>query len=373
MTDTSPRRILVSAGEPSGDGYGAEVVAALRATRPDLECEGPGGPAMARAGLTVRCPVERLSAIGFAEVVRTVPRHLRLLRELARDARAGRYAAAVLIDYPEFHLRLGRALRRAGVPVVWYVAPQLWAWWPGRLPRLRSATDRLAVVLPFEASWFGARGLPAEFVGHPLLDRPWPAREEARAALRLPADARVLGIFPGSREAEVARNWPLFRDVGKQMLAEGRATRAIVAGTAGGYYPDAAPLVIQRDRPDQVLAAATAALVKSGTTTLEAACVGTPVVVAYRASFSTYLIARRVLTAEFISLVNLVAGRAVVPEFWHLPVRADEVAAAMRPLLDAASAEHEGQRAALAGVRAALGRPGAAGRVATMALEQLAG
>lgn len=371
MTEPSPRRILVSAGEPSGDGYGAELVAALRAMRPDLVCEGPGGPAMARAGLAVRYPMERLSAIGFVEVLRTVPRHLRLLGQLVRDARAGRYAAAVLIDYPGFHLRLGRRLRRAGVPVIWYVAPQLWAWWPGRLPRLRAAADRLAVVLPFEVSWFDERGLAAEGVGHPLVDRPWPSQEAARTALRLPAAARVLGIFPGSREAEVARNWPLFRDVGKQMLAEGRATHAVVAGTAGGYYPDAAPLVVQRDRPDQVLAAATAALVKSGTTALEAACVGTPVVVAYRASWSTYLIARRVLTTRWISLINLVAGRGVVPEFWHLPVRAEEVATAIRPLLNPASAEHQDQRAALAGVHAALGPPGAAARVAALVVGQI--
>lgn len=371
MSLDGPARILVSAGEPSGDQHGAGVVAALRAARPGLECEGPGGPAMAAAGLSVRFPMERLSAIGFAEVVRTIPRHLALLRSLVRDARAGRYAAAVLIDYPGFHLRLGRALRQAGVPVIWYIAPQLWAWWPGRLSRLRAAADRLAVILPFEADWFGTRGMPAEFVGHPLMEQTWSGRAEARARLGLPSDEPVLAIFPGVREAELARNWPLFRDVGKRMLAEGFAARVIVAGTAGGYYPDAAPLVVQRDLPDQVLAAATAALVKSGTTALEAACTGTPVAVAYRASRPTYAVARRVLTAPWISLVNLVAGRPVVPEFWHLPVRADEVCAALRPLLDPASPGYQVQLGALASVRASLGEPGASRRVARMVLEQV--
>lgn len=371
MSRSAPLRILVSAGEPSGDKHGAEVVAALLTATADVECEGPGGPAMAMAGMTIRFPIERLSAIGFAEIVRTLPRHIGLLRKLVRDARAGRYAAAVLIDYPGFHLRLGRALRQAGVPVVWYIAPQLWAWWPGRLPRLRAAADRLAVILPFEAAWFAAHGMTAEFVGHPLLDRTWPSRAEARERLKLPPEAVVLGIFPGSREGEVTRNWPLFRDVGKQMLAEGRASKVLVAGTAGGYYPDAAPLVIHRDQPEQVLAAATAALVKSGTTGLEAACVGTPVVVAYRSSYSTYAVARRALTVRWISLVNLVAGRSIVPEFWHLPVRPDEVGDALRPLLDSSGVAHQAQLAELSEVRGRLGRPGAARRVANLVLERL--
>lgn len=366
-----PARILVSAGEPSGDQHGAGVVAALRAASPGLECEGPGGPAMASAGMTLRCPIDRLSAIGFVEAARTLPRHLGLLRELSRDARSGRYRAAVLIDYPGFHLRLGRALRRAGVPVIWYIAPQLWAWWPGRLPRLQAAADRLAVILPFEAGWFGARGMATDFVGHPLLDRTWSTPADARARLDLPSDAPVLGIFPGVREGELTRNWPLFREVGKQLLAQGHANRVIVAGTAGGYYPDAGQLQVHRGEPELVLAASTAALIKSGTTSLEAARAGTPMVVAYRSSRSTYAIARRVLRVPWISLVNLVAERPVVPEFWHLPVRADEVSAALRPLLDRSEAAHLAQLEALAQVRAALGQRGAAERVARMVLQRV--
>jgi lipid-A-disaccharide synthase len=347
------------------------VVARLLARRPELRIEGCGGPRMVGAGLALRCDIAELSAIGFLEVVRSVPRHLRLLRELTRDAEAGRYALAVLIDYPGFHMRLGARLRSAGVPVLQYIAPQMWAWRSGRVRRLRRAADRLAVVLPFEQEWFACRGMSSTFVGHPLLDRPWPSRAEARAALDVPPAEPVLGIFPGSREGEISRNWPLFRDVARRMLAEGLCRRAIVAGTAEGYYPEAGPIVVHRAGSETVLAAATAALVKSGTTTLEAACAGTPIVVAYRTPRTTYELARRLMTVQWISLVNLILGEQLVPEFWHLPVAAAPIADALRPLLTAGSREEQTQRAGLARVRERLGSRGAADRVAALALDLL--
>jgi lipid-A-disaccharide synthase len=362
-------RILLSAGEPSGDLHGAGVVAALRAARPDLHVEGNGGPQMAAAGMTIKCDSATLGALGFFEVIRTVPRHLRLLRSIAAEAKARRYVVAILVDYPGFHLRLGEALRAAGVPVLQYVAPQLWAWRPGRLPKLQRAADRVAAILPFEAPWFTSRGVPCEFVGHPVLDREWPTQASARAALRLPPEVPVLGIFPGSREGEIDRNWPLFRDVGRRMLAEGRCHRVVVAGTAGGYYPDAPPFLVHRGNPEQVLAASTAALVKSGTTTLEAACTGTPMVVAYRTARTTYEIARRLIMSRWISLVNLVLDEALVPEFWHLPVSAAPVADALRPLLDVESQAHQAQRSGLARAHTLLGTPGASRRVAELAIE----
>jgi lipid-A-disaccharide synthase len=363
--------VLLSAGEPSGDRLAAAVAVAARAARPDLEMEGPGGPEMAAAGVGLRAEADSLSAMGFGEVVRTLPRHYRLYRDLVNDARAGRYSAALLVDYPGFHLRLGRALRRAGVPVVWYVAPQLWAWRAGRLPALRAAADDLAVLLPFEAEWFGSRGLTCTFVGHPVAGVEWPAAPAARNRLGLPPEGPVLGIFPGSREGEIERNWPLFRDVAGRILAEGRAVAAVVCATPGGYYPEPGPIRVHRGDPASVFGAATAALAKSGTTTLELACAGVPMVVAYRTSISTNWLARWWMTVDRISLVNLIAGADLVPEFWRWPVSAEPVAAALRPLLGPASPAAAAQRTGLAAVRAALGDGQAASRVAAMLLARL--
>jgi lipid-A-disaccharide synthase len=372
VTGPSATRLLISAGEVSGDRLGGALVAAIRARRPDLALEGCGGPLMAGAGLEVRCDVARLSAMGFLEVLGAAPRHLALYRRFAAEARRGRFGGAVLIDYPGFHLRLGAALRRSGVPVVQFVAPQLWAWRPQRLGQLARAADRVAAILPFEEEWFSSRGVPCTFVGHPLVDREWPARPTARSALNLPLNVPVLGIFPGTREGEITLNWPLFRDVARRMLAEGCCRRVVVAGTPGGYYPDPQGFLVHRGDPDLVLAASTAVLIKSGTTVLEAAWTGTPMVVAYRSPRMTYEIARHLMTVEWISLANLVLAAPLVPEFWRLPVRAAEVADALRPLLDESTQEAAAQRAGLKRVRGLLGSRGAAGRVADMVLDLLA-
>ncbi len=369
MSRREGEAILVSAGEPSGDLHGAPVVVALKERFPEVILEGPGGPQMRAAGLNLITGIEQLSAMGFLEVVRSVPRHAALMRQLLNRAKTGRYRFAILIDYPGFHLRLGEALRRLGVPVLIYIAPQLWAWRPGRLSRLKRAADRLGVILPFEAEWFASRGVPARYVGHPLLDQSRPDPGKARESLALTPDNRVLGIFPGSRSREISAHWPLFREVADRMLAERRCDSVVVAGTADGEYPEPGPMKIVRGMADQVLAASTAALIKSGTATLEAALAGTPMVVAYQSSRSTYAIARRLMTVDRISLVNLVAGRDVVPEFWHLPISARETGDALAPLLDPGSPEHRAQLSDLAQVSRQLGEPGAGRRVVELAGE----
>jgi len=372
MTSPQAPRIFVSAGEPSGDLHGAAVVRALRARHPGAVIEALGGPHMAAAGATIRYPMEGLAAFGLVEVVTKLGAHLRLLRALKSDFRAGRYDLAILIDYPGFHVRVAEAARAAGTKVLYYIAPQLWAWRPGRARRFASAVDRLAVVLPFEQRFFGELGLRSEYVGHPLVDREgWPTREEARARLGLAPGSRVLGLFPGSRTQEVRRLWGPFRDAALRMLEEGRCDRVLVAGTPGGDYPDPGPLRITVGDPIPVFAASDAALAKSGTTTLEAALAGVPMVVAYKVHPLTFLMFQRLRTVRWVSLVNLVAEREVVPEMLQHQAEAGSLADALRPLLDPRDPRTVAQREGLALVRERLGAPGATTRVVALADELL--
>jgi lipid-A-disaccharide synthase len=339
---------------------------------PGAEIDAFGGPRMAAAGARVRFPMERYTAFGFVEILGKVPAHLRLLRVLEAEFRSGRYDLLIVIDYPGFHVRLAEAARRHGVKVLYYIAPQLWAWRPGRARRLQGAVNRLAVVLPFEAEFFAGHGIAAEYVGHPLLDRPpLPARAAARAALGLPGSGRVLGLFPGSRTQEIARLWPAFRLAAGKLLRDGRCDAVVVAGTAEGEYPGGEEFLIHRSAPETVFAAADAALAKSGTTTLEAALADLPMVVAYRVSPLTSWIARRLLTVPWVSLVNLVAGRGVVVELLQGDVTPEALAGRVAPLLDADDPGTRAQREGLRLVRERLGSGGAAQRVVTIAAELL--
>lgn len=369
-TDAAPR-IFLGAGEPSGDLHAAGVVAAMRRRWPGAVLEAFGGPRMAEAGASVRFRMEDYTVLGFVEILRKLGPHWRLLRTLRSEFRAGRFDLVVLVDYPGFHLRVAEAARAAGVPVLYYIAPQLWAWRPGRARRLARAVDRLAVILPFEAEFFAGAGVPATFVGHPLLDRPRVPRVEARQRMGAGADDRVLAIFPGSRRQEVQAHWPIFRDAARDLERSGACTRILVAAAPGGEYPGADPGELVRGDPGLVLAAADAALAKSGTTTLEAALAGVPMVVGYRVNPVTAWLARRMITVPWISLVNLVAERAVVPELVQHHLTAAAVADAAADLLDPRSGAGARQRAGLAEVGHRLGQPGAAERVAALAVELL--
>jgi lipid-A-disaccharide synthase len=365
-------RVFVSAGEPSGDLHGAGVVRALRERYPDASIEALGGPRMEHAGATLRYRMEGLAAFGVVEILSKLGAHLRLLRALRQDFRAGRYDLVILIDYPGFHLRVAEAARAAGTKVLYYIAPQLWAWRPERARRLAAAVDRLAVVLPFEQPFFGGLGLRSEYVGHPLVDRaPVPSREAARSSLGIAPGSRVLGLFPGSRAQEIRRLWVPFRDAAARLLAAGRCDRVIVAGTEWGQYPDPGRAEIVRGEPSRLLAAADAALVKSGTTTLEAALAGTPMVVAYKVHPVTYRVFQRLRTVEWVSLVNLVAGREVVPELLQDRAESVPLAEAVGPLLDPADPRTRAQQEGFTLVRRRLGEPGATTRVVALAGELL--
>ncbi len=312
---------------------------------------------------------EDLSAVGLFESIATLPPHVRLLRELRTGLRAKRYHAVILVDYPGLHLRVARAAARAGVPVLYYIPPQVWAWGGWRLRALRSHVRRLAVILPFEVPFYRERGIEASFVGHPLLDGVERVnRAAARAALGIPPERRVLALFPGSRAVEVRRLWPIMRAAARELGVNGEL-EIVVAAMSGLAYPDATGCRLVWDNANAVMQSADAGICKSGTTTLAAALADMPMIITYRMHALTAALARRLAQVTHIGLVNLVAGREIVPELLQERMVPGMLAKAVAPLLDPASPAAADQRDAFKGVRAALGRPGASARVAEMALE----
>jgi lipid-A-disaccharide synthase len=369
---TERPRVFVCAGEPSGDRHAADVVRALQAACPGAVLEGVGGAHLAAAGVRLHARAERLSATGAVQPLRGLAAHLMLLGGLRRRFRAGCYDVVLLVDYPGFNLRLARAAAGANLPVLYYIAPQAWAWAPGRAELLRRAVRALAVILPFEEAFFSARGVQTRFVGHPLLDAVYPSRQAARAALALDAGQPVVALFPGSRLAEVRRLWPRLREAARRVREERPDTAVAVAAVQGGSYPGADGARLIWDRPAEVLAAADAVRCKSGTTTLEAAIAGVPSVVVCVADPLSYAIGRRLVRVPFMGLANLVAGAAIVPELIQHAATAERLAAAVLPLLDRDGTPARRQRAGYATVRARLGPPGAAQRAAAMALDLVA-
>lgn len=363
----------MSAGEPSGDAHAAALARALLAADRGLTIEGFGGPLMAEAGVKLIERMERFTVLGLIEVVRKIPAHLALLRTMEARMRRGDVRLLIVVDYPGFHLRLAAAARRLGVPVLYYIAPQLWAWHESRVRKMAASVTHLAAILPFEETFFKERGVPATYVGHPLLDRTPPPADRAELKRRLGLDpARpVLGLFPGSRAQETARLWPVFRATAQLVRRSQPAVQCLVAAAGGSAYPDPADIVVVTDRPAECFAAADVALSKSGTTTLEAALAGAPQVVAYRLNGLSYFMARRLVRIPWVGLVNLVAGREVAPEFLQGRATPPNLAAALLPLFGD-TPERARQLEGIAEVKRLLGGPGAARRAAELARDLLA-
>ncbi len=336
------------AGEASGDNLGGPLIQALAAREPGAGFYGVAGPRMVAAGCEAWYPADALAVMGLAEIVRHLPRLLRLRRQLLGRLLAARPAAFIGIDSPEFNLRMARALRQRGVPTVQYVSPQVWAWRQGRVRSIAESVDLVLCVLPFETAFYESHAVRAVFVGHPLADRV-PVYSDpyaARAALGLPAAGPLVAVLPGSRGGEVSRLGPPFAAT-VAWLAARRPGLAFVAPMANAAarttfeqaLREHAPGVLVTlvdGRAQDAVAASDAVLVASGTATLETALVKRPMVVAYRVAPLTAWLVRdlKLVKTEFFSQPNLLAGRQLVPEYFQEQVRPDVLGPALLEQLD---------------------------------------
>jgi lipid-A-disaccharide synthase len=369
--------LLVVAVEASADLHGAAVLRELRALRPGLRVFGAGGPLLRAEGVETLVRAEDLSVMGIAEVLPALPRILRALRTLRRAAEEQRPRAALLIDSPDFNLRLARKLRRLGIPVAYFIGPSVWAWRTYRVRQIARDVARMLVILPFEAEFYARHGVPAVYVGNPLADelRPLlpasssPSRSELRARLGLDAGRPVLALLPGSRRQEVRRIWPALLAAARLLRERLPDLQLVVpiAPTVERAWLDAdIPMTFVDGRAPEVLSSADAAVVASGTATLEAALAQVPTVVVYRLSWLSWMVGRLLVRVPFVSLVNLLAGRRLVPELLQRDCSGARIADTAVPLLTSGSAREE-QLEGMRGIRAALapaGAPGAARRAA---------
>jgi lipid-A-disaccharide synthase len=363
------RRILFVAGEASGDLHAAGVAASLRRLRPELQLSAVGGARLAEQGVEMVHLDAHLGVMGFFEILEHIPAHYRLLGRISDMMKRGEVSLIVLIDYPGFNMKVAERAKEIGVPVLYYVTPQVWAWGSGRIPKLARLVTKAAVILPFEEKLLRGYGVDATFVGHPMLDRAvsMPSKSEARETLGIPMDSEVLALFPGSRQQEIDRHLDDFVAAAKSLIAKRPGLKVLVSvAPTVSVDPARCPFPLVHSQSLMVLRAADAGLCKSGTTTLEAAIAGCPLVVAYRTGRISYALARLVVTVPHIGLVNVVAGREVAPEFIQDRIQAEPIAAALSRLLDAGPTR-DAALAGLAEVRDKLGTPGAADRVAAMA------
>ena len=364
-------RLFFVAGEESGDIHGANVIRALDEQCPDLVCEGLGGQHMAEAGMTLCHDLANEGIMGFLEVVKHYPAIRRLFHDTLDHINADKPDAVVLIDYPGFNIRLAKALLGTGIPIIYYISPQVWAWKKGRLKTLAQCVDHMMVIFPFEVELYEAVGVPCTYVGHPLLDH----IEGVEAGPSLGGDPLV-GLLPGSRAQEIERLMVPMLEVAQGVLEEMPKARFVIPCVNEARAEQVRALV--GDFPakvlvggmDQVLSQARACLVTSGTATLQTALFGVPMCILYKTSTMTYMMAKAVVDIEYIGIVNILADRCIVPEFIQQDVRSNKILPQFLPLLTD-SPERTRMLHDLHGVRDDLGSGGASHTAARVILDVL--
>jgi lipid-A-disaccharide synthase len=369
-------RILIITGEASGDLHGANLARALRAQAPGIALVGIGGAAMRAAGVELVSGVPQLDVMGLIglSAIRAIVQRVRAIRRLLK---AERWDLVVLIDNPGLNFHFARVAKAAGHRVLYYIAPQIWAWRPGRMTWIQRRVDHVVVILPFEARLYQQAGVRCTFVGHPLLDvvASQYDRDTLRARFGLRAAGRVIGLLPGSRTGEVRSLLPVMLEAAERLLRREPATQLILAQAStiddgllqSLLQGSTVPVTVVKEQASEVMAVSDLVLVASGTATLQAAVVGTPMVLLYRTTWLTYRLARLLVRVKWIGLVNLVAGRSVVPELIQGDATGQRTYEEAIRILEDRTTYDEMTRAFVQ-VKEQLGGPGASARAAEVVL-----
>ena len=371
------RTILIIAGEASGDNVGGLLCGELKRLRPDIELFGLGGERMQRSGVRLLYHINRLAFLGFLEIVKHIPFIRTVEKDLLREAEVNKPDLAILIDYPGFNLRIAQKLKARGIPIVYYVSPQVWAWGKKRIPKIKALVDKMIVVFEFERDLYSREGMEVEWYGHPLLDIVSPQLDKSDFLKKagLEEDRRYIGLFPGSRLQEIGRILPVMRLAMERLRGSGMALDAIVGAVDGVDESVYRSIVgedfkVLRNMTYDIMANAELNLVASGTATLECAILGKPLLVLYKTSVLTYLIAKNLVKIPNIGLVNVVAGRRIVPEFVQPDCNPDKVSAEISRYFSDSTYRRE-MAENLKEVRAILGDTGASRKVADSILRML--
>ena len=340
--------IMFIAGEASGDAHAAEVIKCLRVQAPEIQVFGAGGPNMKAAGMELLLDLTEHAVVGLVEVLKNYGKFRRIFWDMVREAENRRPDAVVLVDFPGFNLRFAAQMKRRGIKVIYYISPQLWAWHASRAKQIERDVDLMLTIFPFEKDWYArhAPKLRVEFVGHPFADR----MKDERGAIG--GGENLVLLLPGSREREVARIWPILRQVVDQLPPDTRFVAAVVneSMAARVRHPR---VTVEIGKAHECMQRATLAITASGTATMECAFHGCPMIVVYK--------------VNWLAMPNVIAGRAIVPEFIQHHARPERIAAAARGLLENVSKREE-MRQQLATVVSPLGGPGASARAAQLIL-----
>lgn len=380
MTERRTKKILIIAGEASGDLHGSNLVREVGKLDPSVQFYGVGSKRMREAGVRILAEASEISVVGLTEVLLHIRKILGVMRRLKNFLREERPDFLILIDFPDFNIRIGKAAKKLGIPILYYISPQVWAWRKGRVKQIAELVKAIVVVFPFEVGLYQSAGVDVRYAGHPLVDvvHSGYSPAEARRALGLDPDRRTIALLPGSRTKEIAHLLPDILGAAKLLLEQFPDLQFVlpVAPTLDRDFIEAyserneVPVRIVDGRVYDALRASNAAIVASGTATLETGLMTVPMVIVYRVSRLSYLIGRLLVDAEDVGLVNIVAGKRIVPEFIQDDVTPQNIAdAASRMLGDPAYADQV--RAGLAGVRKQLGDAGASVRAAAVVMELL--